>query len=85
MNKAQEDNLRAYLRENLNLQPALAHVTIADSAYVESLQVVDLCTRIARRVVEGEGTAWHEELWAKMAGREVTGGTYSPGGCYGPV
>jgi hypothetical protein len=85
MNKGQEDNLRGYLRENLNLQPRVAHVTIADSAYVEALQVVDLCTRVARKVIEEEATDWHHELWTDMAGREVTGGIYSSGGCYAPV
>lgn len=83
MNQGQEDNLRTYLRENAYLQPPLAHITISDSAYVEALQVVDLFTRIARKVIEGEGSDWHQDIWNRaMVAREVTGGIYSYGGPY---
>lgn len=65
MNDEQQDNLRKYLKDNLFLQPALAHVTIADSAYVDPIQIADIYARIARRVVEGKATDW----WKAICGR----------------
>lgn len=73
-------NLRQYVKEKIwGLEPRPAHVTVADSDYVEGLQVADMYARFARRVVEGEASPWHCELVARLMSLErVTGGLFSP-------
>lgn len=53
MNLEQRRNLEDYIKTNYKLGP-VGHVTTVDSAYVDSVQIADLYTRLARRVVEGK-------------------------------
>lgn len=73
-------NLRQYIKEKVwGLDPRPAHVTLADSDYVEGLQVVDMYARFARRVIEGEASPWHQATVQKLMSLEqVTGGLFSP-------
>ncbi|MEX1100861.1 MAG: DUF3800 domain-containing protein [Actinomycetota bacterium] len=56
MSQSQRVNLENYVKNNWNLQP-IGNVTTVDSQYVEMVQVVDLLTRLARRIVEGKADA----------------------------
>lgn len=56
MTFANEIGLRNYLNNNWNL-PDFAHITFADSRYVECLQIVDLIASLVRRQhCEGDAT-----------------------------
>lgn len=72
-------NLRQYVKEKIwGLEPRPAHVTVADSDYVEGLQVADMYARFARGVIEGDASPWHAELVARLMSLEqVTGGLFS--------
>jgi hypothetical protein len=73
-------NLRQYVKAKIwDLEPRPAHVTVADSDYVEGLQIADMYARFARRVVEGDGSAWHADLVGRLMSLEqVKGGLFSP-------
>lgn len=72
-------NLRQYVKEKIwGLEPRPAHVTVADSDYVEGLQVADMYARFARAVVEGDASEWHRDVVGRLMDlREVTGGLFS--------
>jgi hypothetical protein len=62
MSQEQRINLENYIKGNWHLRP-VGHVTTVDSAYVDAIQVVDLLTRLARRIADGTANA--EQLaWA---------------------
>lgn len=73
-------NLRRYVKEKIwGLEPRPSHVTVADSDYVEGLQVADMYARFARRVVEGDASPWHRQVVERiMSLEQVTGGLFSP-------
>ena len=72
-------NLRQYVEETIwGLEPRPAHVTVADSDYVEGLQVADMYARFARGVVEGKASDWHRQMVGRLMSLEqVTGGLFS--------
>lgn len=76
MSVAQRRNLEDYIRGNWRLRP-IGDVTTVSSSYVDSVQIVDLYARLARRVIEGKaGPAevdWCDKL---MDLKEVKGGLY---------
>ncbi|HYZ92736.1 MAG TPA: DUF3800 domain-containing protein [Actinomycetota bacterium] len=65
MDQAQRQNLEKYLKGNWKLQP-VAHITTADSAYVDMIQIIDLYARLARKVVLGEATDEQHEYAANL-------------------
>ena len=79
MTEARYLNLRQYVKEKIwGLDPRPAHVTVADSDYVEGLQVADMYARFARRVVEEDASPWHQEIVGRlMSVEQVTGGLFS--------
>lgn len=50
MTLEQELNLRRYLQDNWKL-PSFEHITLADSRYVEGLQIADLVASLVREIV----------------------------------
>lgn len=72
-------NLRQYIKEKIwHLEPRPAHVTVADSDYVEGLQVADMYARFARRVVEGMASDWQAAMVDRLMSLEqVQGGLYT--------
>lgn len=77
MSIAQRRNLEDYLLGNFRLRPPLEAVTLVDSLYVDLVQVVDVCLRLARRVVEGHANSAEEQLASELMDiDEVAGGLY---------
>jgi hypothetical protein len=76
MSQEQRHNLEDYIRGNWKLQP-IGHVTTVDSAYVDSVQIVDLYARLVRRVVEGKATDEQESLCHRLMDvKEVVRGLF---------
>jgi hypothetical protein len=82
LNESQRRNLEDYIRNNYALQPVAA-VTTVDSACVDAVQIADLYTRLAWRVVEGTVDDKQRATCARpMELCQVVGGLYCPGGPY---
>jgi Protein of unknown function (DUF3800) len=82
LNEAQRRNLEDYIKNNYALQPVAA-VTTVDSAYVDAVQIADLYTRLARRVVEGTVDDEQRAICARLMELcQIVGGLYCPGGPY---
>jgi len=80
LNEAQRRNLEDYIRNNYALQP-VASVTTVDSAYVDAVQIADLYTRLARRVIEGAVDDEQRAICARLMELcQVVGGLYCAGG-----
>lgn len=76
MSDAQRTNLQTYLKGNWRLHP-IGDLTFVDSRYVDMVQVVDLYTRLIRRVVEGEADAEQAEMCSRLLTlHEITKGLY---------
>lgn len=76
MSQPQRHNLEDYIRGNWRFQP-LGHVTTVDSAYVDSVQIVDLYARLIRRSVEEEATEEQEGFLRRLVDlEEVVKGLY---------
>jgi hypothetical protein len=70
-------NLEKYLRENYSLRPMIANITTVDSIYVDIMQVVDIYSRLVRRVVDGSATPEEVALQKRLVDlEEITGGLY---------
>jgi hypothetical protein len=77
MSQEQRQNLETYLRGNYRLRPIFPSITFVDSLYCEPIQVVDIYTRLARRVIEGKGTAEERALAARLwSSTEIVKGIY---------
>jgi hypothetical protein len=70
-------DLEKYLHGNYSLRPAIANITIVDSIYVDMTQVVDIYSRLARRVIQGTATPEETALAGRLMDlHEITGGLY---------
>lgn len=77
MTLEQRKNLEDYLRGNFTLRPVIPWITLVDSAYCDPIQVVDIYSRLARRVVTGTATADEVALCTRLVAlNEIRGGLY---------
>lgn len=73
----QQANLFDYLRDNYSLRPQIANLTMVDSLYSDPIQVADILTRLARRVVSGKSTTEDDRLASQLLSLvEIAGGHY---------
>lgn len=73
----QRKSLEEYLRGNFKLRPVIPWITLVDSAYCDPIQVVDIYSRLVRRVVTGHATADEVALCARLVDlQEIRGGLY---------
>lgn len=76
MSLDQRRNLEDYVRNNWRLRP-VGNVTTVSSSYVDSVQIVDLYTRLVRRVVEGKASLEEEDWCTRLMDlAEVERGLY---------
>lgn len=69
MDAAQRRNLEDYLRGNYKLRPMVT-VTTVDSLYVDAIHVVDIYTRVIRRVLEGTASSDEQDLCLRLVDLE---------------
>jgi hypothetical protein len=73
----QRKNLEEYLRGNFKLRPVIPWITLLDSAYCDPIQVVDIYSRLVRRVVTGVGTREEVALCDRLVDlEEIRRGLY---------
>lgn len=73
----QRKNLEAYLRGNFQFRPVISWVSLVDSAYCDPIQLVDIYSRLVRRVLYGMGTIDEMALcWRLIKLFEISGGLY---------
>ncbi|MFN8621166.1 MAG: DUF3800 domain-containing protein [Chloroflexota bacterium] len=73
----QRRDLETYLRENYQLRPVIASITLVDSAYVDPVQIADLYGRLARRCIENAASSEELELCGRLMSMfQLTGGLY---------
>jgi hypothetical protein len=76
MSDEQKANIETYIKGNWNLQP-IRHMTFVDSTYTDLVQIADLYTKLARRVVEGEADDEQMEMCGRlMSLKQYTRGLY---------
>jgi hypothetical protein len=77
MTADQRKNLEEYLRGNFKLRPPFFSITLVDSAYCDPIQVVDIYSRLIRRVVENRATAEEIALSGRLTNlTEIRKGLY---------
>jgi hypothetical protein len=75
MSAEQRRNLEEYLRGNFKLRPAIRWITLVDSSYCDTIQAVDIFSRLVRRCVTARGTPDEMALCARLVDlEELRGG-----------
>lgn len=73
----QQADLFQYLRNNYQLRPQIANLTMVDSLYADPIQVADILTRLARRIISGNASDEDNRLAAQLLDLvEIEGGLF---------